>query len=266
MRTVSIGKQNFASLREKNCFYVDKTAFIKEWWEGEDDTTLITRPRRFGKTLNMSMLECFFSVKYAKRSDLFEGLAVWEEEKYRQLQGTWPVIFLTFADVKQANFKNAVYMIKRNIEDLYAQHRYLLDELDENEKQRFKNVSKDMEDVDAQTALRDLMQYLSRYYGKNVIVLLDEYDTPLQEAYVYGYWQEMVQFIRELFNATFKTNPYLERAVMTGITRVSKESIFSDLNHLDVVTTTSEKYATVFGFTEEEVFAALDEAVIPEEK
>lgn len=268
MRTVSIGKQYFASLREKNCFYVDKTTFIKEWWEGEDDTTLITRPRRFGKTLNMSMLECFFSVKYANRADLFEGLAVWEEEKYRQMQGTWPVIFLTFADVKSVNFENAIAGIKSNIVDLYNANDFLLEGklLNEIEKQRYQSVVPEMSDAVAVKAIRNLMDYLSRYYGKNVIVLLDEYDTPLQEAYVNGYWQDMVPFIRELFNATFKTNPYLERAVMTGITRVSKESIFSDLNHLKVVTTTSDKYETAFGFTEEEVFASLDEAEMSEEK
>ena len=268
MRTVSIGKQNFAFLREKNCFYVDKTKFIKEWWESEDDTTLITRPRRFGKTLNMSMLECFFSVKYAERSDLFEGLAIWEEKTYRELQGTCPVLFFTFADVKSAKYENAIAGIKSNLVDLYNANDFLMkgDLLNEVEKKQYKSVLPDMSDAVAVKAIRNLMDYLSRYHGKNVIVLLDEYDTPLQEAYVYGYWQEMVEFIRELFNATFKTNPYLERAVMTGITRVSKESIFSDLNHLKVVTTTSDKYETAFGFTEEEVFASLDEAGMSGEK
>lgn len=155
-KVISIGKQNFASLRENHYFFVDKSHFIKDWWENGDEITLITRPRRFGKTLNMSM-------------------------------------------------------------------------------------------------------YLARYYGRRVIILLDEYDTPMQEAYVHGYWAEFTTFVRSLFNATFKTNPYLERAVMTGITRVSKESIFSDLNNLRVVTTTSDLYADCFGFTEKEVFASLDE-------
>ncbi len=138
--------------------------------------------------------------------------------------------------------------------------------LNEDEKALYQKVSVDMEDYIASESLNLLSNYLMRYYGKRVLILLDEYDTPMQEAYVYGYWEELVEFIRSLFNATFKTNPYLERAIMTGITRVSKESIFSDLNNLEVVTTTSDKYADCFGFTEEEVFQALDEFGLSEEK
>ncbi|MDE7425125.1 MAG: ATP-binding protein [Lachnospiraceae bacterium] len=268
MRTISIGKQDFSSLREHGYFYVDKTSLIKEWWESGDETTLITRPRRFGKTLNMSMLECFFSTKYADRGDLFEDLSIWEEESYRKIQGTYPVIFLTFAKVKQTTLNEAKESIKKQIADLFKVHKYLLegDILDEDEKEQFRSIKKKMDDVTAQEALQDLCGYMERYYGKKAIILLDEYDTPLQEAYIGGYWKEMVAFERSMFNATFKTNPHLERAVMTGITRVSKESIFSDLNHLEVVSTTSEKYATCFGFTEEEVFNTLDEAGMSEEK
>lgn len=177
-RKLGIGHDDFAVVRESNNFYVDKTNFIREWWESNDKVTLITRPRRFGKTLNMSMLENFFSLQYAGRGDLFEGLSIWRSEQYRELQGTYPVIFLSFANVKEASYKEA---------------------------------------------------------------------------------RKKIGYTRGLFNSTFKTNSYLERAVMTGITRISKESIFSDLNNLKVVTTTSEKYVDCFGFTEEEVFAALDE-------
>ncbi len=268
MRTISIGNDGFESIREKNCFYVDKTGFIKEWWESEDKVTLITRPRRFGKTLNMNMLNCFFSNQYAGRGELFEGLAVWEEEKYRRLQGTFPVVFLTFADVKAASFEGAVAAIKQNITELYNQYDFLRkgDLLNEKEKEQYDSVRYTMEDSLAVTAIRTLMGYLSRYYGKKVLMLLDEYDTPLQEAYVSGYWEEMTSFLRGLYHAAFKTNPYLERAVLTGITRISKESIFSDLNNLEVVTATSDKYAAAFGFTEEEVFDALEEAGMPEQK
>ena len=257
---VSIGKQDFSSLRENKYFYIDKTDFIKEWWEAGDDVTLITRPRRFGKTLNMSMLECFFSLKYKERSDLFEGLNIWKEEKYRELQGTYPVIFLSFADVKQGNYKDAVKKLKSILAKLYDERHYLADweGLTPNERKHFLSVSSDMDDVTAQDALKNLCDYLSRYYQKKVLIFLDEYDTPMQEAYVGGYWDEFTEFIRSMFNATFKTNPALERAVMTGITRVSKESIFSDLNNLMLVTTTSNEYATAFGFTEEEVFHTLD--------
>lgn len=262
MKTISIGKQDFASLREHNCFYIDKTDFIKEWWNSQDDVTLITRPRRFGKTLNMSMVECFFSVKYAKRLDLFEGLSIEKNAGFRKLQGTYPVLFLSFAAVKTNTYENARRQICSLIASLYDENMYLLngDTLNEREKKRFQAVTPEMNDADAVMALQNLCLFLSKYYGKKVIVLLDEYDTPLQESYAYGYWRELTAFTRSLFNATFKTNPYLERAIMTGITRVSKESIFSDLNNLEVITTTSEKYATSFGFTESEVFTALDEA------
>ena len=260
-RNVAIGIQDFATLIEKNCFYVDKTHFIKEWWESNDSVTLITRPRRFGKTLNMSMLEYFFSVKHAGRGDLFEKLAVWEDERYRALQGTYPVISLSFANIKENSFEKTRLVINMLLSRLYKENAFLKESghLDADEIAYFNRVAKEMDDLDAIFALQYLSDFLSRYYGKKVIILLDEYDTPMQEAYVCGYWKELVFFTRSLFNATFKTNPYLGRAVMTGITRVSKESMFSDLNNLKVVTTTSKEYADAFGFTEAEVFAAMDE-------
>ena len=260
-KVISIGNQGFEDIRKENRFYVDKTEFIREWWESGDSITLIMRPRRFGKTLNMDMLKCFFSNQYADREDLFEGLTIWKDEKYRSIQGTYPVIYLSFADVKQTNYVDAVKKIKRILSDLYQQYVFLLQEncMTEMQKRQFSEVSPQMDDVTAQCALKDLSGYLYRYYEKKVIILLDEFDTPMQEAYIHGYWDEFTAFIRSLFNAAFKTNPYLNRAMMTGITRVSKESIFSDLNNLKVVTTTSEEYATCFGFTQEEVFTALEE-------
>lgn len=260
-KAISIGIQGFSDLREQDCFFVDKTNFIKEWWGKRDVVTLITRPRRFGKTLNMSMLDCFFSNKYANRADLFEGLSIWQDETYRKLQGTYPVIFLSFAAVKAGNLEDAKTQIKQEIARLYEENRYLLEGnvLSDNERKIYNSTTIQMDDTMAQNALKTLSVWMERYYGKKVIILLDEYDTPMQEAYVQGYWDEFTSFVRSLFNASFKTNPYLERAVMTGITRVSKESIFSDLNNLRVVTTTSNLYADCFGFTEEEVFAALDE-------
>ncbi len=260
-RTVGIGNQDFETIRREGYFYVDKSNLIREWWENGDSVTLITRPRRFGKTLNMSMLEQFFSVDYAGRGDLFEGLSVWQEEKYRRLQGTYPVIALSFAKVKETSYQEARKRICRILSDLYRQFDFLWnsEKLTPREKELYQAVSDDMEDYVAAESLNALSNLLMRHYGKKVIILLDEYDTPMQEAYVSGYWDELVTFTRGLFNATFKTNPYMERALMTGITRVSKESMFSDLNNLEVVTTTTEKYADSFGFTEEEVFAALEE-------
>ena len=268
-RTVAIGRQNFASIREENYFYIDKTNFIKEWWESGDEATLITRPRRFGKTLNLNMMEYFFSNKYAGGENIFEGLSIWQEEKYRKLQGTYPVISLSFANVKKADFASAKVVINQVIKNLYESHNVIKDSklLTKGDQDFFQRIVLDeANETELSLSLHQLSKFLYQYYGKKVIILLDEYDTPMQEAYVEGYWEEMVSFIRSLFNSTFKTNPYLERGLMTGITRVSKESIFSDLNHLKVVTTTSEKYATCFGFTEEEVFSVLEEYGLSEEK
>lgn len=259
-RNVAIGIQNFGTIRENNYFYVDKTAFIKEWWDGGDSVTLITRPRRFGKTLTMSMVEQFFSVDFADRSDLFEGLDIWKEEAYQKIQGTYPVISMSFANVKEKTYDATKWRICQLIAELYNKNRFLMESdcLSEADRAYFKSVSTDSPEVVITFALHKMSEFLCKYYGKRVIILLDEYDTPMQEAYVDGYWEELVAFTRSMFNATFKTNSWLERGIMTGITRVSKESIFSDLNHLEVVTTTSNKYAECFGFTEEEVFAAMD--------
>ncbi len=276
-KVISIGRQNFSSLRENDCFYIDKSELIREWWESQDDITLITRPRRFGKTLNMSMLNCFFSNQYAEKKYLFEGLSIWNNDKYRSLQGSYPVIFLSFASIKGSNYNDARDGIIMAINEAYSEHRYLLEskKLTEGERKCFEeldNYAKNpgvKEAVANDTicnAIKNLANCLYRYYGKKVIILLDEYDTPMQEAYLYGYWDQFTSFVRSLFNATFKTNPYLERAMMTGITRVSKESVFSDLNNLNVVTSTSLEYETSFGFTEEEVFTALDNMGMSKQK
>lgn len=267
-KTIGIGLQDFQKIIKNHCFYIDKTEFIYEWWESKDDVTLIARPRRFGKTLNMSMTEQFFSVEYADRSDLFEPFSVWKREDYRNLQGTYPVISLSFSAVKGSDYQSVKERICQLLTDLYIKHAYLrnCDLMQEADKQFFDSVRVDMPEVVATLAVYKLSDYLYRYYGKKVIILLDEYDTPMQEAYVGGYWNQLAGFTRNLFNATFKSNPWLERALMTGITRVSRESIFSDLNNLKVVTATSEEYADSFGFTEEEVFAALDECGFADEK
>ena len=266
VKTVAIGVQSFSDLIENKYFYVDKTSFIKEWWESGDSVTLITRPRRFGKTLNMNMLECFFSNKYEGRGDLFEGLEIWEDEKYRRIQGTYPVIFLSFAGVKQTSYEKTRDVINELITDLFRRYEWLLSDerFTDRDKEIYSQISGSMSDSVAALSLNRLCEWLYRYYGKKCIVLLDEYDTPMQEAYVNGFWDELVAYTRALFNNTFKTNTSLERGIMIGITRVSKESIFSDLNNLNVVTTTSDEYATSFGFTEDEVFAAMDEQGIPE--
>ena len=269
---VNIGIQRFDKLRKQGSFYVDKTDFIREWWETGSEVTLITRPRRFGKTLNMSMLECFFSRKYEGRADLFEGLSIFghdsDREKYRNLQGRFPVIFLTFANIKADRYAEMENKIAETIASLYESNRYLLETgcLSENEKEYYQKVKIGMPSDIAQGAVHQMACFMQRYYNENVIILLDEYDTPMQEAWLFGYWDKAIVFFSNFFNATFKTNPYLERGMITGITRIAKESIFTGMNNLKVVTTTSDKYATAFGFTEEEVFDALDDMELGSEK
>lgn len=276
-QVISIGKQDFSSLRENNCFYIDKSDLIREWWDSQDEITLITRPRRFGKTLNMSMLNYFFSNLYTDKKALFEDLSIWKEEKYRNLQGIYPVIFISFASVKGNTYQDTRDGVIMAINEAYSEHRYLLEwkGLTEGERKCFEeldNYAKNpgiKEPVANDTicnAVKNLSNCLYRYYKKKILIFLDEYDTPMQESYLYEYWEEFIAFIRNFFNATFKTNPYLERAMMTGITRVSKESVFFDLNNLNVVTTTSREYETCFGFTEQEVFCALETMGMSEEK
>ena len=257
-----LGYQDFRRMREDHIFYIDKTDFIKEWWEYSDMVTLITRPRRFGKTLNLSMAECFFSNRSANRGDLFEGLSIWQSEEYRNMQGTYPVIFLSFAPIKTGRIDEIKAALKQIVADVYREYRFIMEAQIFHQKDRedFDAVSKQMDDMTAYTALNRLCSYLYQYYHKNVIIMLDEYDTPMQEAWIAGCWDETVDFFRSFFNYTFKSNKYLCRGLITGITRISKESIFSDLNNLEVITTTSEKYTTSFGFTEKETFEALEQA------
>ena len=269
-----LGYQYFEEVRTNHIFYIDKTDFIREWWEGANKVTLITRPRRFGKTLNMSMTECFFSTKYAGRSDLFEGLSIWEEQSpdgeypYRKLQGTFPVIFLSFANVKATTYKEMLFMMTKVFADLYEKNSYLLSGnlLSENEQNYYRNIKLGMTAEMAVGAIHSMAGFMQRYYNQKVIIILDEYDTPMQDAWISGYWEETASFFSGLFNSTFKTNEYLERGLITGITRVSKESIFTGMNNLNVITTTSSKYAASFGFTEKEVFTALEDAGLGDQK
>ena len=269
-----LGYQNFEEVRNQHIFYIDKTDFIREWWEYADKVTLITRPRRFGKTLNMSMTECFFSNQYADRSDLFEGLSIWEEKnpdgeyQYRKMQGIFPVIFLSFANVKAVTYQEMLFKITKVITDLYNKNDYLFKNkmLNEKEQKYYQKIEPGMSHELATDAIYTMAGFMQRYYDQKVIIILDEYDTPMQEAWISGYWEESVRFFSSLFNSTFKTNEYLERGLITGITRVAKESIFTGMNNLDVITTTSDKYTTAFGFTEEEVFTALDDAGLGKQK
>ena len=261
-RTVAIGIQSFEDIVLKNCFYIDKTRFIKQWWDSMDSVTLITRPRRFGKTLTMNMVDNFVSVDYAGRSELFKNYDIWKYENYRRIQGTYPVISMSFARIKETTYEDTRAKIYEVIRNLYVKYAYVCEQdvLLASDKEYYRRMlAGDMSETEATSAIYQLSDYLYRYYGKKVIILLDEYDTPMHEAYLNGYWDRLSAFTRSLFNSMFKTNPALERGIMTGITRVSKESIFSDLNNLEIVSTTSDKYADIFGFTEKEVAESLAE-------
>ena len=267
-REIAIGQQDYAAIIEKNSFYVDKTFFIKDWWNDPTFCTVILRPRRFGKTLTMSMMEYFFSTKHAGRADLFEGLSIWEQEEFRALQGIYPVINITLADIKEKTHEGAINEIKLIIQSIFNSFTYLADsdKLTSIDKKRFEAHIENPAVESLARSLRFLSELLYKHHGKKVLIFLDEYDTPMQEAFSSGYWNEIVEFIKNMFNATFKTNPYLEKSLITGITRVSKESIFSDFNHVSIVSTLSKQYETAIGFTEEEVFAAMDEYGLTEKE
>ncbi|MBQ7457172.1 MAG: AAA family ATPase, partial [Desulfovibrio sp.] len=256
-RTIAIGRQDFASLRQRHCFYVDKTKFLKEWWESECDVTLITRPRRFGKTLLLDTVKTFFSTEFAGQSHLFEGLMIWQDEAFRSLQGTIPVIALSFADCKSTTYETTRQLINEKLKNLFDDFDALLDHslFSDRDAARFARVQKSMDKSTAQTAVQNLSRFLVRQHYAKPIILLDEYDTPLHEAHLHGFGDKLAAYLRGFFTATFKANPYLGRALITGITKLANQSIFSDMNNV----ATSKRYADCFGFTEQEVFAAMDE-------
>lgn len=258
-----IGYQDFEMMITRNMLYVDKTFFIKEWWESDAQINLITRPRRFGKTLTLSMVNCFFSDRYSNRSDLFEKLAIWKHQEYRELQGQHPVIFITFATVKPISFDDAMKDMCLVLQRVYHEHEYILlcENLTDKNRDRFEEYLcglSDWKEEYCKEAIENLCKILYETYGKKVILLIDEYDTPMVEAYTAGFWDDMARYMRNFFNSSLKSNPYIEKVLLTGITRIAKESLFSDMNNLSVHSMTSEKYATCFGFTEEELFNCLE--------
>ena len=267
-RMISTGEQKFATLRERNLFYIDKTRFIQDWWEGPDRVTLITRPRRFGKTLMLDTIKTFFSPEYNKRKDLFDGLEILKNDKICAFHCKIPVIFVSLSGTGAHTCEAMKEAIKDTLVDIYNNFRKILDYnlLYESEKEQFNSVRINMSDVTAQRAIKNISKYLARQFGELPIILFDEYDTPFQAAWIEGYWDEAIVFLRNLFDLTFKTNDYFGRGLITGITRISKESIFSGMNNLKVVTVTSNLYANYFGFTEKEVFDAMDEYGLKEKE
>ncbi|WP_036608217.1 AAA family ATPase [Oribacterium sp. P6A1] len=258
LKTVGLGLQDYEKVITENAFYIDKTDFISEWWNSKDDITLITRPRRFGKTLMLSTVEKFFSVRQGNNEELFKELNVSKDMEMMKECGKWPVLFVSFAAIKMNNFKGALVQFNQLFTDIASSLSFLKESLDEKEREFYDSISDNMNMDITVKCLNRYSSWLRKYYGKKLIILIDEYDTPMQEAYVNGYWDEISGFMRNMFNSTLKTNPNLQKALLTGITRVSRESLFSDLNNLKIVTISSDKYADCFGFTEKEVFEALD--------
>ena len=251
------GISDFKTLIENNYYYVDKTPFISEVGKNVGKTLLFTRPRRFGKTLNMSMLKYFFDVKDAEENrKLFKGLAI-ENSSYIKEQGKYPVIFISMKDIKEMSFDRAITEVKNLLSSLYNQFEFIREKLNENELIEFNNVWLEKNDNNLRKALLNLAIFLQKYYQKKVIVLIDEYDTPLVSAYRYGYYKEAKNFFSGLYGSVLKDNTVLQIGVITGIIRVVRAGIFSDLNNLKERSILNKEYDEYFGFLEEEVREAL---------
>ena len=267
---IGIGESDFKGLRIRNNYYIDKTMYIKDIIDNESRVLLVTRPRRFGKTLNMSMLKYYFDCTQKDNKELFKGLKIIkQEEKYTSKLGAYPVIYLTLKDVQDRNYESMLLDMKTAMLNMYKEHMYLLksDEIFGFEKDRIMDILYCREDENVlKNSVRDLSEYLSRHYNKPVILLVDEYDVPLQNAYVEGYYEEAVKFFKTFYGVTFKDNPYLEKTVLTGVSRVAKESIFSGANNFKVFTVLDNEFADDFGITEEEMDKVIEDFEIQDDK
>lgn len=257
MKKIQVGTSDFKELIEGNNYFVDKSLLIKEFIENGAKIILTPRPRRFGKTLNLSMLKYFFDIRTKEETkNLFKGLKIEEEKEIMKLQGEYPVIFITFKNQKHISFENFEDGIKVLLSNLYKEHEYLLDsdKLTEFDKNDFKEIILRKASIgNLSEAISSLMGYMNKHYGRKVMLFIDEYDVPIQEGYLRGYYDEMIVLIRNLLTSALKDNPYVEKSLITGILRVAKESIFSGLNNLKVYSILSLRFNDKFGFTEEEM-------------
>ena len=266
---IGIGESDFKSIRVKDYYYIDKTMYIKDIIDNSSKVVLVTRPRRFGKTLNMSMLRYYFDCRQKDNKELFQGLKIMEqEEKYTSRLGAYPVIYLTLKDAGLMTYEMMIMQLKTIMMDLFYEHRELLEgEISEGERTIFNKIlSANATDVDLLNSLKMLSKIMSQYYNKPVILLLDEYDVPLQNAYVEGYYDEAVKFFKTFYGVTFKDNPYLEKTVITGVSRVAKESIFSGANNFDVYTVLDNEFADDFGITEKEMDKVIEDFEVQDDK
>ena len=270
MYGIGIGQSDFRALRIRKNYYIDKTMYIKDVIDNEASVLLVTRPRRFGKTLNMSMLKYYFDCTKKDSKELFKGLKIMEqEEKYTSKLGYYPCIYLTLKDVTEINYENMILNLKTAISDMYLEHIYLLDsdKIYPFEKEQIKEILSYKEDeIVLRNSIKTLSKYLNRYYDKPVMLFLDEYDVPLQNAYIEGYYQEAIKFFKTFYGTTFKDNPYLEKTVLTGVSRVAKESIFSGANNFKVYTVLDDEFSDDFGITEKEMDKVIEDFEVQDEK
>ena len=258
-KKLPIGISDFKEVIEYGYYYFDKTKFIENILEERSKVKLFTRPRRFGKTLNMSMLKYFFDVRNKEENrKLFENLEVSKSEYFGE-QGKYPVISISFRNYDEENWEEGFKTIKTTIANAYAEHKILMDNLDKRELEKFESIWLEKDEGDWKNSLRNLVQYLYEYYGKKVVVLIDEYDQPIIDSYIKGYYDKAISFFKSFYGLVLKDNECLEMGVMTGILRVAKENIFSGLNNLKVHTILDDKFTEYFGVVETEVVQALED-------
>ena len=256
-KKLPIGISNFKEIIEYDYYYFDKTKFIEKILEERSKVKLFTRPRRFGKTLNMSMLRYFFDVKNKEENrKLFENLEISKSEYFEE-QGKYPVISISFRNYDKENWETGFRTIKTTIANVYAENKYLMDSLDKRELQKFEDIWLEKDKGDWEGSLRNLVQYLYEYYGRKVVVLIDEYDQPIIDSYIKGYYDKAISFFKSFYGLVLKDNEYLEMGVMTGILRVAKENIFSGLNNIKVHSVLNKRFTEYFGVLESEVEKAL---------
>ena len=269
MTGIGIGISDFKMLRVRDNYYIDKTMFIKDIIDNQSGVILVTRPRRFGKTLNMSTLKYYFDCRAKDSQELFKGLKIMsQDEKYTSKLGYYPVIYLTLKDAGLMNYEMMLMQLKTIMMELFYEHRNLLEgEMAEGERNIFNKIlSANISDVELMNSLKMLSKIMYQYYDRPVILLIDEYDAPLQHAYVQGYYEKAIEFYKTFYGMTFKDNPYLEKTVLTGVSRVAKESIFSGANNFKVFTVLDNEFADDFGITEEEMDKVIEDFKVEDDK
>ena len=270
MKGIGIGESDFKSLIIKDNYYIDKTLYIKDIIDNQSKVILVTRPRRFGKTLNMSMLKYYFDIKQNDNKSLFKNLKIMsQDEYYKSKLGAYPVIYVSLKDAGLMNYDYMIMQMKTIMMDMFYEHKYILEssKIPEGDKQIFNRIlNAKATDIDLINSLKTLSKMLYLYYNKPAILLIDEYDVPIQSAYVEGYYENAMKYLKSFYNTTFKDNPYLEKTVLTGVSRVAKESIFSGANNFVVYTVLDNEFADDFGITEEEMDKIIKDFGIEDKK